>query len=237
MIFEVGNRKFDIEPKDYKIESIALYGSYAYGGADEKSDIDLLIIVNEPSSKRIWSLQKGIADELGIPAKWISIFNKGGFKRDATSGDSFLHSLKEYGKIIFSHSGFIEENLKSLPYYKSKSKFYTTKKNADTIIHRYRMGKADPKEVINRLALSIRQVCLEICYYHNDIEVDKYEPVRKCMEYKNVRIPFTLEEFEELYEYKRSYTIDNKYYIKIDNISDYIYKWYKRYNIIANQFI
>lgn len=93
--------------KQFGIEKIILFGSYAYGNPTEDSDIDLLVIKNIPESEtrdfRL-TLKKALWHKLG---KFnysfdIHVDNEKRIKERIILGDLFYKEIYTKGKIIYA---------------------------------------------------------------------------------------------------------------------------------------
>jgi predicted nucleotidyltransferase len=87
---------------DENIISLAVYGSYADGTYDEKSDLDILVIT--PSKKDVYNLPGiKLQNELGLELS-ISIFKLSQWRRLAKKGDPYYKRIIE-NHILFFGSG------------------------------------------------------------------------------------------------------------------------------------
>jgi predicted nucleotidyltransferase len=93
--------------KQYGIEKIILFGSYAYGIPNKDSDIDLLIIKNIPANEtrdfRI-KLKKALWLKLGKLSYSFDILvdNEQRIKERIEMGDLFYKEIYSKGKIIYA---------------------------------------------------------------------------------------------------------------------------------------
>lgn len=76
---------------DPGIISLALYGSYARGDFDEKSDIDFLVITHSDKVRFVKALHV-LEDRLGVEAN-ISTFRVSQWKSMADSGDAYYNNV------------------------------------------------------------------------------------------------------------------------------------------------
>jgi Nucleotidyltransferase domain. len=89
----------------YQPETIYLFGSYAWGHPDEESDLDLLIVVrtsDEKSHKRIIPGLHVLWD-LNI-SKDLLVYTQEEFDVRVVDPTSFLHKIKNKGKVIYARS-------------------------------------------------------------------------------------------------------------------------------------
>jgi len=93
--------------KQYGIEKIILFGSYAYGMPNKDSDIDLLIIKNIPANEtrdfRI-KLKKALWLKLGKLSYSFDILvdNEQRIKERIEMGDLFYKEIYSKGKTIYA---------------------------------------------------------------------------------------------------------------------------------------
>lgn len=93
--------------KQFGIEKIILFGSYAYGIPDKDSDIDLLVIKNIPENEtrdfRI-KLKKALWLKLGKLNYSFDILvdNEQRIKKRIDMGDLFYKEIYSKGKLIYA---------------------------------------------------------------------------------------------------------------------------------------
>ena len=93
--------------KQYGIEKIILFGSYANGKPDEYSDIDLLVIKNIPENEtRDFRIK--IKKALWIKLGWLSysfdivVDNEQRIQKRIEMGDLFYKEIYSKGKTIYA---------------------------------------------------------------------------------------------------------------------------------------
>ena len=69
------------------MRSLALFGSYATGGATESSDVDLLVDVDATIGLEFVTLANAIESRLGLPVDLVSVRAIKARYRDAIEGD------------------------------------------------------------------------------------------------------------------------------------------------------
>ncbi|MDP3914964.1 MAG: nucleotidyltransferase domain-containing protein [Bacteroidota bacterium] len=93
--------------KQYEIEKIILFGSYAYGIPNKESDIDLLVIKNIPENEtrdfRI-KLKKALWLKLGKLNYSFDILvdNEQRIQKRIEMGDLFYKEIYSKGKLIYA---------------------------------------------------------------------------------------------------------------------------------------
>lgn len=63
---------------------------------------------------------------------------------------------------------------------------------------------------------------------HGVIIFDKVQPIKYCLNYNDIDIPFTLNDYEELLEKKRNYKHDKYSNVFEGNPNKYLDVWYRR---------
>lgn len=97
----------DIIIKEINPEKIYLFGSYAHNTADDESDVDLLIIVNETLTKerrrnKIAQLSiKTAVSDLLFP-KDFKIYSSEEFEELKDKKHSFLHNILKQAKPLYA---------------------------------------------------------------------------------------------------------------------------------------
>lgn len=237
MLITIGEKHYEISPEKHNIEAIILFGSHAYGGADNKSDVDLLIVVNIYEAKYLKLYRSRLSSELHIPQSWITIYNKKLFRKESEMGGLFFNSIKSYGKILYSRGSFIQNVFSSMPMVTdSSSEIERIKTNADLAVINYEKEILSIENALIKLAFAIRELCMNICYSHGIIEVRKFESVNKCYSFSDISMPFQFNDYKELYELKRD--LISHTHSKIDEIhydSNYLNQWKEKFNKLVEQ--
>lgn len=68
----LSSHKEELKQK-YKIKGIGIFGSYANGMADEKSDVDILVDFSEPIGLDFVTLADELEDLLGVKVDLVSL--------------------------------------------------------------------------------------------------------------------------------------------------------------------
>ncbi|MEW6229873.1 MAG: nucleotidyltransferase domain-containing protein [Bacillota bacterium] len=87
----------------YLPERIVLYGSYAYGTPDPDSDIDLLIVKDDPDSplERRLKVRRLLRDIIrNLPVSPV-VYAPGEVEARLAQGDEFLREILEKGKVLY----------------------------------------------------------------------------------------------------------------------------------------
>ncbi|MCR4427015.1 MAG: nucleotidyltransferase domain-containing protein [Firmicutes bacterium] len=87
----------------YLPERIVLYRSYAYGAPDPDSDIDLLIVRDDPGSimERRLKVRRLLRDIIrNLPVSPV-VYTPGEVEARLAQGDGFLREILEKGKVLY----------------------------------------------------------------------------------------------------------------------------------------
>lgn len=96
---EIVNRLVDT----YKPEKIYLFGSYAWGVPTEDSDIDLAIIVEQASNKRIERTKQASVALRGIPvSKDIIVYTKNEFNKALEHPSTLAKKIEQEGRVLYA---------------------------------------------------------------------------------------------------------------------------------------
>ena len=82
-------------------EKIVLFGSFAYGTPDRFSDIDLLVICDNPPDKKKRYLLVDTAIGKHLFPVDIIVRNSSEISRRLEIGDSFIHEILNSGKVLY----------------------------------------------------------------------------------------------------------------------------------------
>ncbi|HOT76659.1 MAG TPA: nucleotidyltransferase domain-containing protein [Candidatus Wallbacteria bacterium] len=98
LIEEVKNRLIET----YKPLEIYLFGSYAWGGPDEHSDLDLLVVVDRSDKKSYKRPIPGMRSLIGLKIpKDILVYTREEFDRMAGDVSTLCYKIKTDGKKIY----------------------------------------------------------------------------------------------------------------------------------------
>lgn len=88
-----------------KPKRIILFGSYASGRANDESDLDLLVVVDDaptPPHKRARAIRKHLWGIIDIP-KDIVVYTERELKEWEGVKSSFISNILEYGKVVYEN--------------------------------------------------------------------------------------------------------------------------------------
>lgn len=183
------------------VREIYLFGSVARDEYDEKSDIDILIIIDNCIEEEYIEYKKEFSRILQMPVSWISLYRIDKVIKMWECGSYFLWHIKEEGKVLYSQNKQLEILLESLPKYK----------NIEMDINEYECILSDiEKEIhckdiyieyeLSVLASLVRNTCIAISYLDNRLDFGRKSAVLYCKEKYN--LGFSMSEYEDLYQYR-----------------------------------
>lgn len=224
----IGNETYTLDVDRYKIESIAFFGSKYTGLDDDKSDVDLLFIIDDVAPNVRKQIIESISRDLNIPKHWISMYTKSTFTNRTDKGDLFVWCLKVESKVLYSKSGYIERCFKRLKY---PQKLSQQLKDSQTLMglyySKFKEDKISAEELMNSVAHFVRDTCIRVCYMHGVIIFDKLQPIKYCLTYNDFETPFTLQNYEELLQIKRNYKYKEESKVFYGNPKKYLKVWYE----------
>ena len=88
--------------KAYNPMELYLFGSYAWGNPDEKSDIDVLVVVSSSDEKPYKRPLKGIAALMGLRiSKDILVYTRDEFEELANDVSTLCYKIKQEGVKLY----------------------------------------------------------------------------------------------------------------------------------------
>lgn len=223
--FEVAGKHFKLDI-DQSIETIAVFGSCARGENDERSDIDLLFIIDDCSNEEYSRKKDYLISQLKVPEGWISVYKKSSIKNMNKYSSYFLWHLKLESKVIFSRNNFLEEIFKNISEYKKVESDLNQYQNIckdirDLISYDLRTYKYE----LSILASIARNTCMTLCYIIDKKSFGRIEPVDISINYVGENFPFSIDEYKNLYEYRISYKREDSKLSVEENIETYMNNW------------
>lgn len=95
----------------YRLKNVWLFGSYANGCANEKSDVDIMVefIENPVSLLKFFGFQQELSEKLGVPVDVI----KYPISEDATRNLELKQVIHLYSKVDSAANKILDENLEA----------------------------------------------------------------------------------------------------------------------------
>ena len=202
------------------ILAIILYGSYARKDHSKNSDCDICVFTRENAAYRID--QQAIIKYIDFPAENIEISQYSLKLLDAMLdyGSLFLWHLKDEGRIIYGKK-FIEKKFKCLKNFadhKSQLLYYQEIYND---LEKSLLYNELPNELdLSILFTLIRNVCLMLSHKIGLVTFNKLDCFKIVI--KNFRrLPFTLDEYTKLLEWKLLYERNIASHKTLPDIKEY----------------
>lgn len=200
--FNCYEKTFRIE-NDNDIEDVYLFGSFARGEADEYSDMDILVVIQDCGMTEYAEKKRYLSNEWNIPDDWLSLYEVGKVKEMAKKGSYFLWHVKLEGKCLFSKNGFLEKQLSELKQYQS------VLEDLDEYEEICRDIAAELDDVyldvsyeLSVLASIIRNTAIAIDYMSGKPVFGRNSAVQTCNELLKGKYEIALEEYQKLYTHR-----------------------------------
>ena len=102
-IEDVLTKTVEIIARDYQAEKIVLFGSYAYGSADEESDVDLLIVkeTDKPFFQRLFEVQRLVSETRRGYGFYFIVLYPTEVKERLEIGDQFIKEILTQGVVMY----------------------------------------------------------------------------------------------------------------------------------------
>lgn len=195
-------RKLECEKN---IREVYLFGSMARGDHDEKSDVDILIVIDDCSELEYIEWKDKLACYLDVPVSWISIYRINKIMRMYRIGSYFLWHIKKEGRIIYSRDNELSTLLLTLPPYGNiKNDLSEYSQILTDIIKELCDEYICIEYELSVLASLVRNTCITISYLNGKLDFGRNSPVMYCISKYQMNI--TLKEYEGLYQYRLYHT-------------------------------
>lgn len=211
-----------------KAIAIYVYGSVARNDSDNDSDCDLLVCVDDCSEAEFLLLKSSVSS-------WEKNFNcEFAFYRMSTlkemqkKGSYFLWHIKQEGVLLYEQSFAFQELLFQLPSYTgTKSDFLEYSEILDDINKSVLQDNTTIEYDLSVLAVLARNICIGCCYLLGNMDFGRKSPVIKCINFWGAKFPFSLSEYEKLYDFRLAITRGKE--INKDLVTEeYIACWLKK---------
>jgi predicted nucleotidyltransferase len=89
--------------RGYQPDKIILFGSYAYGEPDDGSDVDLLIIKDDPRRHidREVEVRLLLQDENGEIGLTLLVYSEAEVQKRLQMGDDFFEEITQQGEVLY----------------------------------------------------------------------------------------------------------------------------------------
>lgn len=186
--------------------AIYLYGSVARKQNDDNSDYDVLLCIEDCSDEKYFEL-KNIIEKAYKDTKYeFSLYQLSTIKLLYNKGSYFLWHLKMEAIPLFEKNSELSDLLKTLPKYSNTLEDF--KEYYDILQDiKLSMSEGDYLEEyeLSILATIARNTCIGLCYLLNNMDFGRITPVIKCKEIFGSKIPFSVEDYINLYNFRINY--------------------------------
>lgn len=205
--------------------AIYLYGSVARKQNDDNSDYDVLLCIEDCSDEKYFEL-KNIIEKAYKDTKYeFSLYQLSTIKLLYNKGSYFLWHLKMEAIPLFEKNSELSDLLKTLPKYSNTLEDF--KEYYDILQDiKLSMSEGDYLEEyeLSILATIARNTCIGLCYLLNNMDFGRITPVIKCKEIFGSKIPFSVEDYINLYNFRINYNRQKQVELVSANKS-YIIQW------------
>lgn len=220
----------NLEFKD-NIREIYLFGSVARGDQDEKSDIDILIVIDDCPEAEYIKCKDKFSSVLNVPVSWLSIYRINKIIKMHSIGSYFLWHIKKEGKVIYSRDNELATLLLSLPSYTSiKNDLKEYSEILSDIVDELDNQYICIEYELSVLASLVRNTCIAISFLNGRLDFGRNSAVMYCV--CKYQINITIEEYSDLYRY-RLYNAGKIKSVPSGKI-DQLKKWIKIENDLLN---
>jgi len=204
MEFVINGRTYYLGDNNmYKIEDLYLFGSVARNDAEENSDIDLLVIIEDCAEKEYIELKDNIAKDFGFPQEWISVYQKSKIEAMHEKGSYFLWHIKLEGKLLYTANNYLARLLDNLPEYKeSLNDLQDYEQICQDIKVALKTKDIEGVYELSLLASIIRNTCIAIDYLCEQPTFGRVSAVETCMDLIEDDLGFSVAEYRELYKFR-----------------------------------
>ena len=183
------------------IREIYLFGSVARGDQDEKSDIDILIVIDDCSEGEYIEYKDKFANLLNVPVTWLSIYRISKIVKMHSIGSYFLWHIKKEGKLIYSRNNELDALLQTLPGYSNvKNDLKEYSEILSDIIYELDNQYICIEYELSVLASLVRNTCIAISFLNGRLDFGRNSAVMYCV--LKYQIDTSLEEYSDLYRYR-----------------------------------
>ena len=190
-----------------KAIAIYVYGSVARNDSDNDSDCDLLVCIDDCSEAEFLSLKRSVSS-------WERDYNcEFAFYQMSTliamhkKGSYFLWHIKQEGILLYQRNTDFHVLLSSLPpYSNTKADLLEYSEIIDDISTSILQDCTTIEYDLSVLAVLARNICISCCYLFGNMDFGRKTPIIKCIDYWGTKFPFTLSEYNELYDFRFAMT-------------------------------
>lgn len=185
------------------IINVILFGSTAREDADEFSDVDIFLLVEDVSQERTEELIQFVKEKLEYDNIGFSLYRKSIFEKLMSEGSMFLWHLKTEGKYIYSRDNLdLFKDLKPFENFTKNLNIYT--KLYSQTINSIKVNGSNAFD-FSQLFFICRNICLLTCYRLGFPTFGRIEVYSKLVDYLNFT-PIDWENYIYLSKWRLNYT-------------------------------
>lgn len=211
-----------------KAIAIYVYGSVARSDSDNDSDCDLLVCIDDCSESEFILLKSSVSWwEKNLNCEF-AFYRMSTLKEMQKKGSYFLWHIKQEGVLLYEQSPAFQALLHQLPLYTdTKSDFLEYNEILDDISKSVLQDNTTIEYDLSVLAVLARNICIGCCYLFGNMDFGRRSPIIKCVNFWGTEFPFSLSEYDKLYDFRLAITRGKE--INKDIASEeYIASWLKK---------
>lgn len=183
--------------------AIYVYGSVARNDCDGDSDCDLFVCIEDCTEQKYQRLKAAVENwsvEYGCE---FAFYQMSTLEEMQKKGSYFLWHIKREGVLLYQSNLKVKNLLDSLPRYTGTSDDFNEYNEILNDIEESLLQDSLTIEYdLAVLAVLVRNICIGCCYLLDDMDFGRKTPVIKCINVWGDSFPFTLSEYDELYEFR-----------------------------------
>ena len=211
-----------------KAIAIYVYGSVARSDSDKDSDCDLLVCIDDCSEAEFLLLKSSVSSLEKDSDFEFAFYRMSTLKEMQKKGSYFLWHIKQEGVLLYEQNSTFRNLLLQLPSYTgTKSDFLEYNEILNDISESILQDNTTIEYDLSVLAVLARNICIGCCYLLRNMDFGRKSPVIKCIKFWGTKFPFSLSEYEELYDFRLAITRGKE--INKDLVTEeYIACWLKK---------
>lgn len=183
--------------------SIYVYGSVARNDADGDSDCDLFVCTNDHSYQEYLFLKKAVSSWESDYRCEFSLYQMNTLQKMCENGSYFLWHIKKEGILLYQQNSKFQNLLDRLPLYQgTKKDFGEYAEILKDIAQSVAYDDTTLAYELSVLAILARNICIGCCYLLGDMDFGRKTPIIKCNDYFGEKFPFSISEYEKLYQFR-----------------------------------
>ena len=188
-----------------KAIAIYVYGSVARNDADDNSDCDLLICIEDCELEEFFELKEAIGD-FDKQVYEFAFYQLSTLREMHKKGSYFLWHIKKEAILLYQKDQRFQSLLDTLPKYTgTKDDFDEYYEILLDVEESLAQDATTIEYDLSVLATLARNICIGCCYLLGDADFGRITPVIKCSDYWKGQFPFSVAEYNELYDYRLAF--------------------------------